>query len=119
MVAGARLPMAWHRLPTGLLFGVDQEKILAIALAVTSFASLPAEAAAPMAPLTMERRDVDLARHRGYCSSREALRRAWRLGFHRARVERVTHSRVVVVGWRRGYFSRVVFANAYCRPRIG
>ena len=49
----------------------------------------------------------------------EALRRAWRLGFHRARVERVTHSRVVVVGWRRGFLSRVVFANAYGCPRIG
>ena len=96
-----------------------RNSVLAVALAVTSFASLPAEAAGPMPLPTMERGDVDLVRHRGYCSPREALRRAWRLGFHRARVERVTHSRVVVVGWRRGYLSRVVFANAYGCPRIG
>ncbi|MBV7517652.1 hypothetical protein [Ensifer sp. ENS12] len=96
-----------------------RNSVLAVALAVTSFASLPAEAAAPMPLPTMERGDVDLVRHRGYCSPREALGRAWRRGFHRARVERVTHSRVVVVGWRRGYLSRVVFANAYGCPRIG
>lgn len=94
-----------------------RNSVLAVALAVTSFAR--AEAAARMPLPTMERGDVDLVRHRGYCSPREALRRAWRLGFQRARVERVTHSRVVVVGWRRGYLSRVVFANAYGCPRIG
>ena len=96
-----------------------RNSVLGIALAVRSFVTLPAEAAAPMPVPMVDRSDVDLVRHRGYCSSREALRRAWRLGFYRARVERVTHSRVVVVGWRRGFLSRVVFANAYGCPRIG
>ncbi|OCP09260.1 MULTISPECIES: hypothetical protein [unclassified Ensifer] len=97
-----------------------RNSVLAATLAVTSFVTLPAEAAGPMpAPETIGRSDVDLVRHRGYCSPRDALRRAWRLGFHRSRVERVAHSRIVVVGWRRGYMSRVVFANAYGCPRIG
>lgn len=93
--------------------------VLAVTLAVTSFATPPAGTAAPMPAATIGRSDVDLVRHRGYCSPREALRKAWRYGFRRARVDRVTHSRVVVIGWRRGYMSRVVFANAYGCPRIG
>lgn len=96
-----------------------RNSVLAVTLAVTSFVTLPAEAAAPIVPLKVERGDVDLVRHRGFCSPRQAMRKAWRLGFRRARAERITHSRVVVVGWRRGYVSRVVFANARGCPRIG
>ncbi|MDX3924988.1 MAG: hypothetical protein QHC90_04155 [Shinella sp.] len=62
-------------------------------------------------------RDRRWDRRRG-CSEREARRAARDAGFRRPEVVRVTPRRVVVEGWTRRGFQRIVFANIRGCPEI-
>ena len=55
---------------------------------------------------------------RGICKHYRAINKARWYGIHRPRVVNRTPNRVVVRGWRRGYQSRVVFANRRACPVI-
>ncbi|MCP4384897.1 MAG: hypothetical protein GY933_21985 [Hyphomicrobiales bacterium] len=55
---------------------------------------------------------------RGYCKPRRAVNKARRLGVRNARIVRRNRNRLVVRGWRYGYQTRVVFANARRCPII-
>ena len=56
---------------------------------------------------------------RGFCQPHRAVRKASRMGLHRAEVVRAGHRRVVVEGFRHHRPVRVVFANESHCPVIG
>lgn len=55
---------------------------------------------------------------KGKCKPRRAVNKAWRMGVNNPRVVRRNPNRVVVRGWRHGYKTKVVFANARHCPVI-
>ena len=56
---------------------------------------------------------------RGFCQPFKAVRKAGRMGVHRAEIIRAGHRRVVVEGFRHHRPVRVVFANESHCPVIG
>lgn len=57
-------------------------------------------------------------RHRSFCSPNRALRKARRMGIHRARVVRANRRVVKVRGHRHGHRVRAVFANTWRCPVV-
>ncbi|MEM6464265.1 MAG: hypothetical protein AAF724_20360 [Pseudomonadota bacterium] len=55
---------------------------------------------------------------RGFCKSGRAVNKARHFGVRKARVVGRNPNRVVVRGWRKGYKTRVVFANTRNCPII-
>ena len=58
-----------------------------------------------------DRRHGDWGRRRGRCSPDLAVAKARDIGLRRARIVDVSRSKVVVDGFRRGEYRRIVFAN--------
>lgn len=57
-------------------------------------------------------------RHRGICTPREAVHKAWRIGMNRPGIRRIGHDRIVVTGFHRGHHARLVFARYTPRCRV-
>ncbi|MCM2294159.1 hypothetical protein NAC44_17675 [Allorhizobium sp. BGMRC 0089] len=55
----------------------------------------------------------------GFCPPPGAMDRAFEAGLHHPRIERVTPRRIIVGGWRRGGYDRIILANRPGCPYIG